>query len=99
MLAAYPDKSAHAQCTFGFCMRGKTDAASEAPAIKVFAGKTMGKIVPARGPTDFGWDPIFEPDDGNGLTYAQMKKEDKNKISHRFRALKLFADHLESGAM
>ena len=22
----------------------------------------QGRIVPARGPTDFGWDPVFEPD-------------------------------------
>ena len=22
----------------------------------------QGKIVPARGPTDFGWDPVFQPD-------------------------------------
>lgn len=26
------------------------------------AGRTAGRIVPARGPTDFGWDPVFEPD-------------------------------------
>jgi inosine/xanthosine triphosphate pyrophosphatase family protein len=28
----------------------------------VFVGQTPGRIVAARGPTDFGWDPIFEPD-------------------------------------
>jgi inosine/xanthosine triphosphate pyrophosphatase family protein len=22
----------------------------------------QGKIVPARGPNDFGWDPVFQPD-------------------------------------
>ena len=22
----------------------------------------QGKIVPARGPSDFGWDPVFQPD-------------------------------------
>ena len=27
----------------------------------LFIGKTEGTIVPARGPPDFGWDPIFEP--------------------------------------
>ena len=27
----------------------------------------QGKIVPARGPPDFGWDPVFQPD-GYDLT-------------------------------
>ena len=46
----------------------------------------------ARGPTTFGWDPVFEPDEGSGKTYAEMQKKDKNKISHRYRALKKFCD-------
>lgn len=28
----------------------------------MFVGITEGRIVPARGPTTFGWDPIFEPE-------------------------------------
>ncbi len=28
----------------------------------MFAGRTQGRVVPARGPSDFGWDPIFEPE-------------------------------------
>jgi inosine triphosphate pyrophosphatase len=32
-----------------------------------------GRIVPARGPTNFGWDPIFEPE-GYEHTYAEMEK-------------------------
>lgn len=42
--------------------------------------------MPARGPTDFGWDPVFQPE-GLDLTYAEMAKADKNVISHRGRAL------------
>lgn len=53
----------------------------------LFEGRTEGNIVPARGPKNFGWDPIFEPIEGNGKTYAEMASEDKNKISHRYRAL------------
>ena len=47
LLAAYPDKSAYAQCIF---------ALSLGPAYEpvVFVGRTQGKIVPARGPADFG---------------------------------------------
>ena len=28
----------------------------------VFVGRTEGRVVPARGPPEFGWDPIFQPD-------------------------------------
>ncbi|CCU77344.1 Inosine triphosphate pyrophosphatase [Blumeria hordei DH14] len=77
LLMAFPDKSAQAVCTFAY---------SEGPGQEpiLFQGRTTGKIVPARGPTNFGWDPIFEY---NGQTYAEMNKSEKNKISHRFRAL------------
>ncbi|KAJ3282156.1 hypothetical protein HDU76_008767, partial [Blyttiomyces sp. JEL0837] len=54
--------------------------------VKVFEGRTNGRIVDARGPKNFGWDPIFEPE-GFGETYAEMDKELKNSISHRGRAL------------
>eukprot|EP01102_Stenamoeba_stenopodia_P017738 TRINITY_DN6400_c0_g1_i1.p1 TRINITY_DN6400_c0_g1~~TRINITY_DN6400_c0_g1_i1.p1 ORF type:complete len:214 (+),score=64.69 TRINITY_DN6400_c0_g1_i1:53-643(+) len=80
MLAGFDDKSAYALCIFSYC---------EAPGIEPisFAGRTEGKIVPARGPPNsFGWDPIFEPD-GFDLTFAEMTKEQKNSISHRQRSL------------
>ena len=37
----------------------------------LFVGRTDGSIVPARGPLDFGWDPVFQPD-GFDATYAEM---------------------------
>ncbi len=48
--------------------------------------------MPARGPTTFGWDPVFEPAAELQLanvthTYAEMDKDHKNTISHRYRAL------------
>lgn len=77
LLAAYEDKGAKAVCTFGF---------SQGPGHEpiLFQGVTQGRIVPARGPANFGWDPIFEYE---GQTYAEMDKAAKNKISHRGRAL------------
>lgn len=51
---------------------------------QVFVGRTEGRIVPARGPSSFGWDPIFEPE-GFQETYSQMDKSIKNTISHRCR--------------
>ena len=52
----------------------------------MFVGRTPGRIVEPRGSRDFGWDPIFEPD-GFDKTYAELEKEVKNTISHRFRAI------------
>jgi len=92
LLAAYEDKSAYAQCIFAY-------SAGPNAEVKTFVGRTSGKIVPARGPTDFGWDPVFQPD-GYEETYAEMDKAEKNKISHRFKALEglkaYFAENKEA---
>ena len=48
-----------------------------------FVGRTDGRIVTARGPSDFGWDPVFEPA-GFAETYAELDKDIKNTISHRW---------------
>eukprot|EP00730_Choanoeca_flexa_P008869 TRINITY_DN12552_c0_g1_i1.p1 TRINITY_DN12552_c0_g1~~TRINITY_DN12552_c0_g1_i1.p1 ORF type:complete len:228 (+),score=44.46 TRINITY_DN12552_c0_g1_i1:696-1379(+) len=90
LLAAYDDKSGYAQCIFAF---------TPGPGVEptVFVGQTPGKIVPARGPTDFGWDPIFQPD-GYDTTYAEMDKAVKNKISHRFRSLEALTKHFTENA-
>jgi XTP/dITP diphosphohydrolase len=41
-----------------------------------------------RGTSGFGYDPIFIPgSDTSQRTYAQMTSEEKNKISHRRRAV------------
>ncbi|KAH7731497.1 Inosine triphosphate pyrophosphatase [Aphelenchoides avenae] len=88
LLAAYDDKSAKAVCTIAFC-----DGQGSKP--RVFRGETLGKIVEPRGPHNFGWDPVFEPEDGNGKTYAQMDPERKNEISHRKKALELLKKFLD----
>lgn len=51
-------------------------------------GIVEGRIAEEPAGTDgFGYDPIFIPDEGNGLTFAQMSPEGKNAISHRGRAM------------
>jgi len=80
LLAGFEDKTAYAQCIFTVC-------AGPGCEVHVFDGRTQGKIVPPRGPAGFGWDPVFEPDESGGLTFAEMTKEAKNVISHRGRAL------------
>ncbi|KAK3169438.1 hypothetical protein OEA41_008821 [Lepraria neglecta] len=86
MLLAYEDKSAQAVCTFAYC-----EGPGNEPLI--FEGRTTGKIVPARGPTNFGWDPIFEYE---GETYAEMDKAKKNSLSHRGKALIKLKEWLQS---
>jgi XTP/dITP diphosphohydrolase len=44
-----------------------------------------------RGHNGFGYDPIFEPVEGDGRTFAEMTTEEKNAISHRSRALRALA--------
>lgn len=87
LLQGFEDKSAYALCTFAYC--GGPD---EEPLV--FAGRTNGHIVPARGPPDFGWDPIFQPE-SYSETYAEMDKEVKNSISHRYRALSSLKEYLQ----
>lgn len=88
MLAAYTDKSAYAQCIFSYTSGPGVDPIA-------FVGQTHGRIVPARGPNNFGWDPVFEPQ-GFDKTFAEMSKEEKNSISHRYRALEKLMNHLRS---
>ena len=50
---------------------------------EVFEGQMPGRIVwPMRGGQGHGYDPIFEPA-GYNMTFAQMDRWQKNKISHR----------------
>ncbi|MFA6073738.1 MAG: RdgB/HAM1 family non-canonical purine NTP pyrophosphatase [Candidatus Woesearchaeota archaeon] len=61
--------------------------------LHFFEGEITGMIVEPRGETTFGWDPIFVPD-GYDLSFAQMSKEEKNKISHRKKALDKLVEFL-----
>jgi len=45
----------------------------------------------------FGYDPVFVPVDGDGRSFAQMTKADKNEISHRGRALRQLVDNVPVG--
>ena len=50
-------------------------------------GVVKGVIVDKyRGVDGFGYDPIFQPE-SQSQTYAEMDTEEKNRISHRFKAL------------
>lgn len=59
-----------------------------------FEGRVYGNItLKPFGEDGFGYDPIFTPEDQN-QTFAEMKAEEKNKISHRKLALDQFIQFL-----
>ncbi len=87
ILTGFSDKSAYAQCvvSFSYGIGGE---------IHTFCGISEGTIVSAeelangKGLNGFGWDPLFIPDKGGGLTFGELDFEAKNRLSHRFKAFK-----------
>ena len=59
-----------------------------------FEGIVNGSIIRERkGGAGFGYDPIFMPD-GYSETFAEMGNDEKNKISHRARAVQKLCEYL-----
>lgn len=55
---------------------------------EVFPGVMPGQLVwPMRGDQGHGYDPIFQPD-GYDITFGEMDRWEKNKISHRADAFR-----------
>ena len=60
-----------------------------------FEGIIKGKIIrEAKGNYGFGYDPIFQPEN-HFLSFAQLGKEEKNKISHRAIAFRKLINFLK----
>ena len=73
------DKSAYFNCTIVLYYPNYE--------YKVFVGKTYGIIIEEeKGKTDFGYDPIFYSNDLN-KTFGEASEEEKNRVSHRGRAI------------
>ena len=73
------DKSAHYTCAMVLAYPDGREVSAE--------GYMYGAITEhSRGDRGFGYDPIFVPD-GEARTVAEMTPEEKNKISHRAKAL------------
>jgi len=65
-------------------------AYADGEGIRIFRGLIAGVITPSpRGQQGFGYDPIFEVD---GRTLAEIPIDEKNRISHRARALSAFRE-------
>jgi XTP/dITP diphosphohydrolase len=64
-----------------------------------FEGVAEGIIIQEkRGTQGFGYDPIFLPD-GYDLTFAEMNLEQKNQVSHRYRAFRKLIDYLNASSI
>ena len=62
---------------------------------KVVSGLVRGRITrEPRGPRGFGYDPLFYYSRAR-MTFAEMGPEEKNKVSHRARALKKIKEYLK----
>jgi len=58
-------------------------------------GWVDGRIATApKGDGGFGYDPVFVPDDGDGRTFAEMSRGEKEAVSHRGRAFRALAELL-----
>lgn len=61
----------------------------------IFDGIVKGKIIENKlGCSGFGYDPVFIPE-GFNQSFAQMGNEEKNRISHRYRATIQLSDYIK----
>lgn len=62
--------------------------------IKTWRGQLTGILTSApRGENGFGYDPIFELP-GRGLTTAELSRDEKNRISHRYKSWNKALDYV-----
>ncbi len=82
-------RTARFRCTLVLAFPDGSDA--------VFEGKVEGHCVwPPRGTNGHGYDPIFMPD-GYSITFGEMDRWEKNRISHRADAFARFSQMLSEG--
>ena len=78
-LTAKGGQQAKATCLLGLGL-------NQSKEIMQFEGETLGQMVEPTGAEGFGWDPLFLAE-GASKTYAELSLEEKNKISHRAKAV------------
>jgi XTP/dITP diphosphohydrolase len=80
------DRTAYFKTVIGYCEPGKEPL--------IFPGVVEGQIASEeRGTGGFGYDPIFEY---NGMTFGELGDAEKNKVSHRRRAIDKFLEWFRS---
>ncbi len=88
ILSDFEDKTAIATSTFAY-----TEGPNQP--VKLFTGTMHGTISKLSNftPNQTNWQSIFEPE-GYNIAYAMMEEDQKNKISHRYKALMLLIEYL-----
>ncbi|MHB1178216.1 MAG: RdgB/HAM1 family non-canonical purine NTP pyrophosphatase [Daejeonella sp.] len=87
-LSGKPDRTARFKTVISLIFQGKE---------YLFEGSVEGSITWEKtGAKGFGYDPIFKPG-GYDITFAEMDPDEKNRISHRARAVQKMIDFLENG--
>lgn len=87
LMEGVTDRSAHFSTAIAY---------ADASGVTVFSGRVDGSITDTeRGGEGFGYDPIFA---SGSSTLAEMSMEEKNRLSHRARALILFRDWYKTSA-
>ena len=78
-LKSVANRAARFRCVIALARKGKV--------LGTFEGVVEGTVVdPARGNAGFGYDPVFQPI-GFEQTFGEMASEQKNRISHRAKAI------------
>jgi XTP/dITP diphosphohydrolase len=89
LMEGVEDRSAEFRCVVAFWRPGDEP--------RLFKGVCPGRL--ARAPRSdghgFGFDPIFIPE-GDARTFAEIPTDEKNRISHRGRALDQLVAHLRT---
>ena len=84
-LSSESDRSARFRTVIALISNGKTH---------YFEGIVNGEILHSKQGNDgFGYDPIFQPE-GFNVSFAEMTLQEKNKISHRARAVNALINYL-----
>jgi len=85
-LKGIQDRSAYFKTVIALIVEGE---------LKTFEGVINGEITLSKtGDSGFGYDPIFKPE-GYDKTFAEIGLSEKNKISHRAKALKKLVNYLK----
>lgn len=90
LASAFDDRRARVRC-----IACAASGSEEIVGLGIVDGEIARK---ARGSRGFGWDSVFIPEGGGGKTYAELNTEEKNRISHRRKALEALRVALEGKA-
>lgn len=85
-LEGVTDRTCRFVCVISLSLNGEL--------IKSFRGEVYGSVgKELTGSNGFGYDPLFILPDGRSM--AEISSEEKNKISHRYKALSLLKEYLK----